>query len=71
MTALTVVLLNRDISCFENSYYPDQLVSEKQADQNPHCFPLSLLTQAYKWNATNVTVTNLRGVLLAKCSILN
>ena len=28
------------ISCFENSEDPDQLASEKPADQDPHCFPL-------------------------------
>ena len=28
---------------FENSVDPDQLASEKPADQDPHCFPLCLL----------------------------
>ena len=29
---------------FENSVDPDQLASEKPADQDPHCFPLYMLT---------------------------
>ena len=32
-----------NISCFENSVDPDQLASEKQADQDPYIFPLYLL----------------------------
>ena len=35
---------NLDISCFENSVDPDQLASEKPADQGPHCFPLFVTT---------------------------
>ena len=31
-----------NISCFENSVDPDQLASQKPADQDPHCFPLCL-----------------------------
>ena len=33
-----LLMLNLDMSCFENSVNPDQLVSMKQADQDPHCF---------------------------------
>ena len=35
---LILTLLNPDIPCFENSADPDQLVSQKQADQDPQCF---------------------------------
>ena len=31
-------MLNPDILCFENSVDPDQLASEKPADQDPHSF---------------------------------
>ena len=31
-------MLNPDIFCFENSVDPDQLASEKPADQDPHSF---------------------------------
>ena len=37
---LTLMMLNLYISCSENSVDPDQLASEKPADQDPHCFPL-------------------------------
>ena len=30
------------LSCFESSVDLDQLVSQKPADQDPHCFPLCL-----------------------------
>ena len=33
-------MLNQDLPHFENSVGPDQLASEKPADQDPHCFPL-------------------------------
>ena len=39
---LTLVLPNLDLSIFENSVEPDQLASEKPADQDPHCLPLCL-----------------------------
>ena len=31
-------MLIQDMSCFENSVDPDQLASEKPADQDLHCF---------------------------------
>ena len=34
---LTFTLLKSDISCFGNSVEPDQLASEKPADQDPYC----------------------------------
>ena len=37
----TTTVLNQGISNFENSVDPDQLASEKPADQDPHCFPCS------------------------------
>ena len=33
-------MLSPDIYYFENSVDPDQLASEKSADQDPHFFPL-------------------------------
>ena len=39
-------MLIPDISCFENSVDPNQLVSQKPADQGPHCFPLCLKIHA-------------------------
>ena len=30
-------MLNPEISVFENNVDPDQLASEKPADQDPHC----------------------------------
>ena len=39
LDALTLVLLNLDLSLFENTVVPDQLVSlMKLSDQDPHCF---------------------------------
>ena len=35
-------MLNLDMS-FENCVNPDQLASEKPADQDQHCFPLCML----------------------------
>ena len=35
---LTLTRLNVDIACFENSLDPDQLASQKPADQNQHFF---------------------------------
>ena len=32
-------MINPVIFCFENSQDPDQLASQKPADQDPHCFP--------------------------------
>ena len=37
-----LIMLNPDICCFENSVDPDQLASQKPADQDQHCFPLCL-----------------------------
>ena len=39
---LTFTMLIQNIPCIENSVDPDQLASQKPADQDPHCFPLSL-----------------------------
>ena len=36
---LTLVLLNPDLSVFENSVDSDQLPSQKPDDQDVHCFP--------------------------------
>ena len=36
------IAIYSDLSGFENSVDPDQLASEKPADQDPHCFPLCL-----------------------------
>ena len=33
-------MLSTVISCFENNVDPDQLASEKPADQDLHCFPM-------------------------------
>ena len=38
MLMLTIMMLNLDISRFENSAISNQLASEKSADQDPHCF---------------------------------
>ena len=38
---LILNMLSPDISQFKNSVHPDQLVSEKPTDQDPHCLPLS------------------------------
>ena len=38
---LTLMMLDLDIFCSENSVDPDQLAFEKPVDQVPHCFPLS------------------------------
>ena len=37
-----VLMLNLNISCFENSVDPDQLAFEKPADQDSHCFQFCL-----------------------------
>ena len=42
---LTFTMLNRYLSCFKNSVDPDQLASEKPADQDLHCF----FHSAYKY----------------------
>ena len=39
---LTLVMLDPDTSCSENTLDPDQLASQKLADQDPHVFPLCL-----------------------------
>ena len=41
-SALTLTMLNSDTFVFENTVDPDQLASEKPANQDPHCFPLCL-----------------------------
>ena len=41
-TPQTLSMKNLNISCFENTVDPDQLASKKPANQDPHCFPLSL-----------------------------
>ena len=38
-TRLALDLLNLNYSSLENSVDPDQLASEKPADQDPRCFP--------------------------------
>ena len=43
----TLTMLNPDIFCFDNSVDPDQLASEKPADQDQHCLSLSLQIHAY------------------------
>ena len=40
---LFTTMINLDIPCFENSVDPDQLASQKPADQDSHCFPLYLI----------------------------
>ena len=35
-------MLNQDVTFFEHSVDPDQMASEKLADQDPHCFPFCL-----------------------------
>ena len=44
-------MLNSDISCFENSVDPDQLASEKQADEDLHCFPHCWQICVNKWKS--------------------
>ena len=41
LTPLTITILKLDRSHFENSVDPDQLASQKPADQDPHCFQLA------------------------------
>ena len=38
----TYTMLNQDVTFFQNSVDPDQLASEKPADQDLHCFPFCL-----------------------------
>ena len=38
------------VSHFENSVCPDQVASEKPADQDPDCFPLYMKIHASNWN---------------------
>ena len=45
---LAIALLNPDLSFFENTVDPSQLM--KPADQDPHCFPLWLKIHTYDWN---------------------
>ena len=47
---INLTMLNPYISRFENSADPDQLASEKPADQDAYCFPLCLLLHAYNRN---------------------
>ena len=46
ITKIAKIDENLDISCFRNIVDPDQLASEKPADQGPHCFP-TLLVKTY------------------------
>ena len=46
---LNLAMLKPDISCFKNCVDPDQLASQKPADQDPHCFLICLLIHAYGW----------------------
>ena len=43
-----------DISCYENSVDPDQLASDKPADQGLLCFQLCLINNAYYWNSDSL-----------------
>ena len=54
--------LNPDISGFENSVDPDQLVPKKPADQDPYCLPVCLKLNAYKLNPENNLDKNWGGV---------
>ena len=40
VSEINPIMLNRDMFCLENSVDPDQLASEKPADQDLHCFLL-------------------------------
>ena len=44
---------NTEIFCSENSVDPDQLASQKPADQDPLCFPFPMLMQSNYWNPVN------------------
>ena len=44
---------NCDASRFENSVDPDQLGSEKPADQDPHWFQLCLEIHGDNWNLSS------------------
>ena len=43
-------MLKQDIYSFVNIVDPDQLASEKPADQDPQCFLTYVLRFAYNWN---------------------
>ena len=43
-------MLNCDALCYENSVDPDQLASEKPADQDPHWSQLCLDIHGDRWN---------------------
>ena len=45
-----MTMLKADISRFENSIDPDQLASQKPADQDPHCFLLFIVNTCFNWN---------------------
>ena len=44
--ALTLTMMNPDLSHFENSVGTDQLASQKPADQDPHCFSICIYIDA-------------------------
>ena len=45
---LILILLNQDLSFFENSVEPDQMAFlRKPSDQDPHCFPLLVTACLY------------------------
>ena len=51
----TLVLQNLDLSIFENTVDPDQLVMIP-SDQDPHCLPLCMLiTQMWKVNGIKIS----------------
>ena len=47
---LVPTMLSQDYSYFENSLDPDQLASEKSANQHLHCFPFCFQIHANEWN---------------------
>ena len=48
--SVNLTMLNPDMSWSESSEDPDQLASQKPADQNPHCLWLGLIIHANNWN---------------------
>ena len=57
---LTQSMLNQDLPHFENSEGPDQLASEKPADQGPHCFPLRLYGHANNLNLATLLIHSIK-----------
>ena len=43
-------MAHMDKSCFKNNVDPDQLASEKPADQDPHCFSICWSIHVYANN---------------------